>query len=84
MVLPSIFHLDVFAMYLNNGLLLDPSSEFDISNSHDTFETMGNFFRFLLGCMSSTSPWMTNFLLGLPPPFFYVAFSLPFSALAPC
>jgi hypothetical protein len=57
-------------MCLDKGLLSNPSLEFDIFDSHDTFEMMGNFFR-LFGYLSSTSPWMTNFLLGLPPPFFY-------------
>jgi len=67
-------------MYLDNGLLSNPSLEFDISDSNDSFEMMGDFFHFLFSCMSSTGPWMTNFLLGLPPPLFYVALSLPLSA----
>ncbi len=41
---------------------------------------MGNFFCFLFGCLSSTGPWMTNFLLGLPSLLFYVAFALPLNA----
>jgi hypothetical protein len=65
-------------MCLDKGLLSNPSLEFDIFDSHDTFEMMGNFFR-LFGYLSSTSPWMTNFLLGLPPLLFYVAFSIPLS-----
>ncbi len=73
---PSYAFPDAFAMYLYNGLLLDPSSKLDISDSNDSFETMGNFFHFLFGCLSSTDPWMTNFILRLPPPLFCATFSL--------
>jgi hypothetical protein len=67
-------------MYLDNGLLLDPSSESKISDSNVSFEMMGNFFYFLLGCLSSIGPWMTNFFLGLPPPLLCDALSLPLNA----
>jgi hypothetical protein len=67
-------------MYLNNGMLLDPSLKFNISYYNDSFEMMGNFFYFLLGCLSSAGPWMTNFLLRLPPPLLCDAFSLPLNA----
>ncbi len=77
---PSFAFPNASTMYLNNGLLLDPSLESNISDSNDSFEMMGNFFCFLLSCLSSIGPWMTNFLLGLPPPLLCDAFSLPLNA----
>jgi len=66
-------------MYLDNGMLLDPSLKSNIFDCNDSFEMMGNFFYFLLGCLSSTGPWMTNFLFRLPPPLLCDAF-LPLNA----